>query len=106
MVALHATVGQIRLRNQGDEPARIAGLLDACARMVRLVMPLVVVANTIFLVVTVFGERGAVNVVFTNNATQTGGCTFATVGMDKRFGYFDVKEGLALRVAQSVLGIA
>jgi len=69
-------------------------------------MPLVVVANTIFLAVTVFGERGAVNVVFTNNATRTGGCTFATVGMDKRFGYYDVKEGLALRVAQSVLGIA
>ena len=106
IIGLHVGFSLLKGRKTPDEPSRIAACLKTFAFMASLIMPMVLLANTIFLTVSVFGEHGAVNVVFTNNATTTANCTFATIGMDKRFGYFDVKEGLGFRIGQSVLGIA
>jgi hypothetical protein len=112
LFGLHGTVSLWRLRNNdsdGGETGRISKVLGAYRYLMTLILPLIVVSNTIYLVVTVFGQGGAVNFTFTRtnplNFTLPN-CTFVVVGMDKRFGYFDVTEGLGMRIGQSLLGVA
>jgi hypothetical protein len=44
---------------------------------------------------------------YTNDVTKTGGCTWGMVEMDKRWGFWDVKEGiLGLRILLAAAGVA
>lgn len=45
-------------------------------------------------------------ITYTHNSTATGGCTFAAVSMDRRWGYWDVQYSLPVRISLSVLGVA
>lgn len=44
------------------------------------------------------------NMRYTNDLNTTGGCTFAMVGMNKRWGYWNVEYELAFRIIMSALG--
>jgi hypothetical protein len=88
------------------EPEQTAKTMKAIAVCASGLMFFVIIISVVYVNASVFARHQAVNVAFTHNATNTGNCTFATVGLDKRFGYFDVKEGLGLRIAQNVLGIS
>jgi hypothetical protein len=50
-------------------------------------------------------ERGATNVYYTNALNATGGCTFATVEMNARWGYWDVTYDRPFRIAMAALGV-
>ncbi|KAH7346929.1 hypothetical protein BKA66DRAFT_602642 [Pyrenochaeta sp. MPI-SDFR-AT-0127] len=43
---------------------------------------------------------------YTTNSTLTGGCTFGAMTMNKQWGYWDVKDGIAPRIVLSLLGVA
>lgn len=53
----------------------------------------------------IFGNQDAW-LTYTNNLNTTGGCTFGVVGMDRRWGYWDVEYQRPYRIAMSVLGAA
>lgn len=53
---------------------------------------------------TVVLKGANVNMRYTNDLNATGGCTFAMVGMNKRWGYWDVEYELAFRIIMSALG--
>lgn len=78
--------------------------LSAYATLVTLGVPTLFTGIWIVIKVTV----GSQDVVlrYTNDVTQTGGCTFAMVNMDKKWGYWDVQYELPYRIVMSLFGAA
>ena len=46
---------------------------------------------SLYTTLTMLRGHKVTEVSFTNNMRVTGGCTFAVVGMDRRWGYFNVR---------------
>ncbi len=44
--------------------------------------------------------------IYTDNFNTTGGCTFASVNMNRQWGYWDVDSQRGFRIAMSLLGVA
>jgi hypothetical protein len=103
--ALHNGWLHFKSRSTAGKEARMFQTVKGFTAVMSILLPAIVFCNVIYMTSTVFAERAAVNYVFTVNPSQVGNCTFITVGMDKRFGYFDIKEGLALRIADAALAI-
>jgi hypothetical protein len=61
-------------------------------------------AAGIQVVTKVLVKKKVISVRFTNDLNATGGCTFAFVNMNKRFGYLDVAYEKGFRIVMSVLG--
>jgi hypothetical protein len=76
--------------------------LSAYATFITLAIPALVTGIWIIVTVTV----GSQNVLlqYTNDLTQTGGCTFAIVNMNKKWGYWDVQYELPYRIIMSIFG--
>lgn len=52
----------------------------------------------------VLQDGQVIDVRFTNDLSVTGGCTFAYVNMNKRYGYWDVEVERGFRIVMSLLG--
>jgi hypothetical protein len=74
------------------------------ATITALLVPALVTG--IWIIVTVVAMKQNISLRYTNNVSQTGGCTFAMVGMVKTWGYWDVSYQLPERIVMSLLGAA
>jgi hypothetical protein len=79
-------------------------ILTLCTSTAVLALVVGVICNVLYDGITLGSKKRYVNLRYTNNPSITGGCSFAFVGMDKRFGYWDVQDELAFRIVMSVLG--
>lgn len=76
-----------------------------CSASVTLIMLLIpALAVGIDIATQVLQDGQVINVRFTNDLNITGGCTFAFVNMNKRFGYWDVTLEKGFRIIMSFLG--
>jgi heme/copper-type cytochrome/quinol oxidase subunit 2 len=79
-------------------------VLKICKYTVVLALVIGVVVTVLYAGITVGSKKHYVSFRYTNNPGVTGGCSFAFVSMDKEWGYWDVQDELAFRIAMSVFG--
>ena len=94
-------------KNKGwDKYMRTYSMLKISAAATLASLGIAALVTGVSILVTVVLKSEDVHMSYTNNLNVTGGCTFATVNMNKRWGYWDVEYELPYRVAMAVLGAA
>jgi hypothetical protein len=89
-------------RREPFDRAYLLLYISAAASILLLLLPAIAVG--IDLGVKVALKKRVISLRFTNNLQVTGGCTFAYVNMNKRFGYWDVDYERGFRIVMSFLG--
>jgi hypothetical protein len=93
--------------SKGEPPSsevRINRVLRIYAYGVTGIMAFATVATAIYVGVE-RSQKKQDHIRYTNNATTTGGCSFAVVQAEKTWGYLDIAENLPLRLALATLGL-
>lgn len=89
-------------RREPFDRAYLLLYVSAASTIALLLLPAIAVG--IELGVKIALKKQVISLRFTNNLQVTGGCTFAFVNMNKRFGYWDVDYERGFRIVMSFLG--
>jgi hypothetical protein len=104
LMALSVVVTQFIRRRSHHQDSENRCLKD-CAFVVSVALIGCMLASAMYVGLSVGKKHREVEVRYTTDVTKTGGCTWAWVAMDKRWGYWDVKEGLGWRLGLAMLGV-